>query len=127
MTPGLLVPSRDSLPEHEPKGQTANAFQELLLSPMPEGRVHLESCRIRVLGRFPPQAPSSHPRESVSHGCLSCDNARFSQPESCQDNRGLWRIGLQDLEDYIAEAYRRPAAHIASGEPLDDAESGTVE
>lgn len=41
--------------------------------------------------------------------------------------RGLWRIGLQDLEDYIAEAYRRTAAHIAAGDLLDDAESGTVE
>lgn len=116
MTPGLLVPSRDSLPEHEPKGQTANAFQELLLSPMPEGRVHLESYRIRALGRFPPQAPSSHPRESVSHGCLSCDNARFSQPQLCQDNRGAWRIGTADLDDYIEDAYRRTATKVANGD-----------
>jgi prophage regulatory protein len=34
--------------------------------------------------------------------------------------RGMWRIGRQDLEDYIAEAYRRTAERIAAGE-LDDA------
>jgi excisionase family DNA binding protein len=33
--------------------------------------------------------------------------------------RGLWRIGRQDLEDYISEAYRRAAERIAAGE-LDD-------
>jgi excisionase family DNA binding protein len=36
--------------------------------------------------------------------------------------RGLWRIGLQDLEDYIAEAYRRTAERIAAGELVDDGE-----
>jgi len=34
--------------------------------------------------------------------------------------RGMWRIGRQDLEDYIAEAYRRTAERIAAGE-IDDA------
>ncbi|MBT2532804.1 helix-turn-helix domain-containing protein [Arthrobacter sp. ISL-48] len=29
--------------------------------------------------------------------------------------RGLWRIGVQDFEDYIAEAYRQTADSIASG------------
>jgi excisionase family DNA binding protein len=33
--------------------------------------------------------------------------------------RGMWRIGRQDLEDYIAEAYRRTAAHVAAGELVD--------
>ncbi|WP_311380284.1 hypothetical protein [Arthrobacter sp. ISL-72] len=28
----------------------------------------------------------------------------------------MWRIGVNDLEDYIAEAYRRTAEHIAAGE-----------
>lgn len=37
---------------------------------------------------------------------------------------GLWRIGIQDLEDYIAEAYRRTAARIAAGEPGDVAPEG---
>jgi hypothetical protein len=34
----------------------------------------------------------------------------------------MWRIGRQNVEDYIAEAYRRTAAHIASGELKDDGE-----
>lgn len=33
--------------------------------------------------------------------------------------RGLWRIGRQDLEDYIAAAYRRTAERIAAGEIVD--------
>ena len=39
--------------------------------------------------------------------------------------RGVWRIGANDIEDYIAEAYRRTAEHIAAGELVDegDAES----
>lgn len=36
--------------------------------------------------------------------------------------RGTWRIGVTDLEDYIAEAYRRTEERIASGEIVDDAE-----
>ena len=30
--------------------------------------------------------------------------------------RGLWRIGIDNLEDFIAEAYRRTAVRIAAGE-----------
>ncbi|MFC9353294.1 MULTISPECIES: helix-turn-helix domain-containing protein [Terrabacteria group] len=37
--------------------------------------------------------------------------------------RGLWRIGVNDLEDYIAEAYRRTAERIAAGELKDGGES----
>lgn len=33
--------------------------------------------------------------------------------------RGMWRIGRQDVEDYIAEAYRRTAERIAAGELVD--------
>lgn len=29
--------------------------------------------------------------------------------------RGLWRIGVQDFEDYIAEAYRRTAKRVEAG------------
>lgn len=36
--------------------------------------------------------------------------------------RGMWRIGVIDLEDYIADSYRRTAERIASGEIVDDAE-----
>lgn len=35
--------------------------------------------------------------------------------------RGLWRIGAADIEDYIAEAYRRTAERIAAGELGEDA------
>lgn len=37
--------------------------------------------------------------------------------------RGMWRIGRQDVEDYIAEAYRRTAERIAAGEVGDDLEA----
>lgn len=30
--------------------------------------------------------------------------------------RGAWRVGIHDLEDYIAQAYRITAARIAAGE-----------
>ncbi|MBE4717269.1 helix-turn-helix domain-containing protein [Pseudarthrobacter sp. AB1] len=36
--------------------------------------------------------------------------------------RGLWRIGVNDLEDYIAEAYRHTGERIAAGELVDDVE-----
>lgn len=29
--------------------------------------------------------------------------------------RGLWRISVQDFEDYITEAYRRTAARVEAG------------
>lgn len=34
--------------------------------------------------------------------------------------RGVWRIGAADVEDYIAEAYRRTAERIAAGELKDE-------
>lgn len=36
--------------------------------------------------------------------------------------RGIWRIGANDIEDYIAEAYRRTAERIAAGELKDERE-----
>lgn len=33
----------------------------------------------------------------------------------------MWRIGRQDLEDFIADAYHRTAERIAAGEISDDA------
>jgi excisionase family DNA binding protein len=36
--------------------------------------------------------------------------------------RGLWRIGANDIEDYIDEAYRRTAERIAAGELKDEGE-----
>jgi excisionase family DNA binding protein len=38
--------------------------------------------------------------------------------------RGFWRVGRQDLEDYIADAYRRTAERIAAGELGDDVSEG---
>lgn len=37
--------------------------------------------------------------------------------------RAVWRIGVSDVEDFIAEAYRRTAERIAAGELKDDGES----
>ena len=37
--------------------------------------------------------------------------------------RGVWRIGANDIEDYIAEAYRRTAERIAAGEIVDEGET----
>lgn len=37
--------------------------------------------------------------------------------------RGMWRIARQNLEDCIAEAYRRTAERIAAGEFVDEGES----
>ncbi|MET3142525.1 UNVERIFIED_ORG: excisionase family DNA binding protein [Arthrobacter sp. UYEF2] len=37
--------------------------------------------------------------------------------------RGVWRIGAHDLEDYIAEAYRKTAGRIAAGELEDNRET----
>ncbi|OAE01062.1 helix-turn-helix domain-containing protein [Arthrobacter sp. OY3WO11] len=41
--------------------------------------------------------------------------------------RSLWRIGRQDVEDYIEQAYRRTAARIAVGELEDGTETGDQE
>jgi excisionase family DNA binding protein len=40
--------------------------------------------------------------------------------------RGLWRIGRQDVEDYIGQAYRRTAERIAAGELEDGTETGDI-
>lgn len=37
--------------------------------------------------------------------------------------RNTWRIGMEDIESYIDEAYRRTAERIAAGE-IDDAAPG---
>lgn len=41
--------------------------------------------------------------------------------------RGLWRIGRQDLEDYIEQAYRRTAERVAAGDLEDGTETGNQE
>ncbi|CCQ45885.1 DNA binding, excisionase family domain protein [Pseudarthrobacter siccitolerans] len=37
--------------------------------------------------------------------------------------RGVWRIGANDIEDYIAEAYRRTVERIAAGELKDEGQA----
>jgi len=41
--------------------------------------------------------------------------------------RGLWRIGRQDVEDYIDQAYQRTAERIAAGEIEEGTETGDQE
>ena len=43
--------------------------------------------------------------------------------EKSQDNRGVWRIGANDIEDFVTEAHRRTAERIAAGELKDEGES----
>ena len=51
-----------------------------------------------------------------------------AEPRGIQvGGRGLWRIGVNDLEDYIAEAYRRTAERITAGELKDEPEPGAPE
>ncbi|MFF2317398.1 hypothetical protein ACFVTE_14120 [Arthrobacter sp. NPDC058097] len=38
--------------------------------------------------------------------------------------RGVWHIAANDVEDFIAAAYRRTAERIAAGELKDDREPG---
>lgn len=38
--------------------------------------------------------------------------------------RGLWRVGRQDVEDYIADAYRLTAERVVAGDMRDDQPSG---
>lgn len=49
---------------------------------------------------------------AVSHTVLRC----LTSPSSDAPGRGLRRIGPQDVEDYVTEAYRRTAELVASGE-----------
>lgn len=37
--------------------------------------------------------------------------------------RGAWRIGMADVDDFIAEAYRRTGERIAAGDPKDDGDA----
>lgn len=59
-------------------------------------------------------------KESLIRGLIKTGDLRALQV----GGRGLWRVGRQDVEDYIAEAYRRTAERIAAGELEDGAEVG---
>ena len=43
-------------------------------------------------------------------------NAGFSQTESSQENRGVWRVWEDDLLAYIEAAYEKTAQRIAAGQ-----------
>jgi excisionase family DNA binding protein len=56
-------------------------------------------------------------KQSLVQGLIRTGELRAFQV----GGRGLWRIGRQDVEDYIDQAYRRTAERIAAG----DLEDGT--
>lgn len=57
-------------------------------------------------------------KQSLVQGLIRTGELRAFQV----GGRGMWRIGRQDVEDYVAEAYRRTAERIAAGE-LETADS----
>lgn len=61
--------------------------------------------------------------ESLIRGLIKTGELRALQV----GGRGLWRIGRQDVEDYISGAYRRTTERIAAGELEDGAEAGNQE
>jgi excisionase family DNA binding protein len=58
-------------------------------------------------------------KQSLVQGLIRTGELRAFQ----LGGRGMWRIGRQDVEDYISEAYRRTAERIAAGEVRDDLEA----
>ena len=57
-------------------------------------------------------------KQSLIRGLIKTGELRAIQI----GGRGQWRIGRQDIEDYVAEAYRRTAERIAAGELIDEGE-----
>ncbi|MEV8000841.1 helix-turn-helix domain-containing protein [Pseudarthrobacter oxydans] len=51
-------------------------------------------------------------KQSLVQGLIRTGELRAFQV----GGRGLWRIGRQDVEDYIEQAYRRTADRITAGE-----------
>ncbi|MDQ0636408.1 excisionase family DNA binding protein [Arthrobacter pascens] len=62
-------------------------------------------------------------KQSLVQGLIKTGELRAFQV----GGRGMWRIGRQDVEGYIAEAYRRTAERIAAGELEDGTETGDQE
>ena len=62
-------------------------------------------------------------KQSLVQGLIRTGELRAFQV----GGRGMWRIGRQDVEDYIEQAYRRTAERIAAGELEDGAEAGDQE
>jgi excisionase family DNA binding protein len=57
-------------------------------------------------------------KQSLIRGLIKTGELRAIQI----GGRGQWRIGRQDIEDYVTEAYRRTAERIAAGELIDEGE-----
>lgn len=57
-------------------------------------------------------------KASLIRGLIKTGELRALQVGS----RGMWRVGHQDVEDYIADAYRRTAERIAAGDLEDEGE-----
>lgn len=62
-------------------------------------------------------------KQSLVQGLIRAGELRAFQV----GGRGLWRIGRQDVEDYINQAYRRTAQRIAAGEIAVDAEAAEAD
>ena len=57
-------------------------------------------------------------KQSLIRGLIKTGELRAIQI----GGRGQWRIGRQDIEVYVTEAYRRTAERIAAGELIDEGE-----
>ncbi|MDR6794788.1 excisionase family DNA binding protein [Pseudarthrobacter oxydans] len=58
-------------------------------------------------------------KQSLVQGLIKTGELRAFQV----GGRGMWRIGRQDVEDYVNQAYQRTAERIAAGEIADVAEA----
>jgi excisionase family DNA binding protein len=62
-------------------------------------------------------------KQSLVQGLIRTGELRAFQV----GGRGMWRIGRQDVEDYIDQAYRRTTERIAAGDLEDGAEAEAQE
>lgn len=81
-----------------------------------------ESTRPRFL-TMAQVAEELNVKQSLVQGLIRTGELRAFQ----LGGRGTWRIGRLDVEDYIAEAYRRTARRIAAGDISDDGEADAAE
>lgn len=62
-------------------------------------------------------------KQSLVQGLIRTGELRAFQV----GGRGMWRIGRQDVEDYIDQAYRLTAERVAAGDLEDAAEAEAQE
>lgn len=62
-------------------------------------------------------------KQSLVQGLIRTGELRAFQV----GGRGMWRIGRQDVEDYIDQAYRLTAERVAAGDLEDAAETEAQE